>query len=62
MIIFHQFFRPVFLSHLIQPHRITRAYHQSEVLPPSSLGWALALVRTKKKRWREKEREGTLSG
>lgn len=54
--------RPVLLSHLIQPHRITRAYHQSEILPPPLLGWARRWSEPEKKRRREVKREGILSG
>lgn len=52
--------RPVLLSHLIQPHRITRAYHQSEILPPPLLGWARRWSEPEKKRRREMKREGIL--
>lgn len=54
--------RPVLLSHLIQSHRITRAYHQSEILPPPLLGWARRWSEPEKKRRREMKREGILSG
>lgn len=54
--------RPVLLSHLIQSRQITRAYHQSEILPPPLPGAGTALVRTGKEEMERDEREGILSG